>query len=140
MQYTSPRWGFFCRFAFSLPALFLVWYYVPRQKIKEKQTYKNKQFYKSVCIMCSKYHKTLLPMGLFLVCIYFIRIARRYILTIVAHSINLNESEIGLVNSISFFIDTLCFPFSGALMDTYGRKYSAMPGLFIMTSGYIFLY
>ena len=61
------------------------------------------------------------------------------ILTFRGEEIGLSNGNIGTVNSVSFILDSCLFYIAGYLMDKYGRKSTAIPGLilFVIALGII---
>ena len=78
-----------------------------------------------------KYLKLLLVVSVLSFGLNWVRITRKLILTFHGVDLGLSHGEIGSVNSISFVPDTLMFPIAGYLMDRYGRKATAVPGLIL---------
>ena len=49
------------------------------------------------------------------------------------------EASLGYVNSLSFFTDTILAISAGFIMDSYGRKYSAIPGMLLIGLAFFIL-
>lgn len=75
------------------------------------------------------YGKSLLMISIFSVGLNWVRISRKLLLTFRAQEMGLTKGQIGSVSSISYLPESVLFPFAGYLMDKYGRKATAIPGL-----------
>lgn len=64
-----------------------------------------------------------------------IRMGRKVVIPLVASSLGLNVQAIGVILSISAFIDMSLFYPAGWLMDTLGRKYAIVPCFLIQSIG-----
>jgi len=64
-----------------------------------------------------------------------LRQARQVFLPLWGEQIGLGAGQIGLITSASFFIDATIFYPVGIVMDTWGRKWVAVPCLLIMAVG-----
>lgn len=68
-----------------------------------------------------------------------LRQARQVFLPLWGDSLGLNISQIGLITSMSFLIDSAVFYPVGAIMDRYGRKFAAVPCLATLSLGLLIL-
>ena len=66
-----------------------------------------------------------------------VRNVRQVFIPLWGESIGLDVSQIGLITSISFFADAAVFYPSGIVMDTWGRKWSAVPCLTTIGLGFV---
>ena len=98
---------------------------------KGKGTANNNSTIGSISYVLKTYGKLILSLGIFAFGLRWVRITRKVILTFHGSDLGLSKGDIGNINSISFFPDTLMFPVAGYLMDKYGRKATAIPGLIL---------
>jgi MFS family permease len=68
-----------------------------------------------------------------------LRQARQVFLPLWGEQIGLSPGQIGLITSASFFIDATIFYPVGIVMDTWGRKWVAVPCLLLMATGLVIL-
>ncbi len=68
-----------------------------------------------------------------------LRQARQVFLPLWGEQIGLGAGQIGLITSASFFIDATIFYPVGIIMDTWGRKWVAVPCLVLMAIGLVIL-
>jgi MFS family permease len=68
-----------------------------------------------------------------------LRQARQVFLPLWGEQIGLGAGQIGLITSASFFIDATIFYPVGIVMDTWGRKWVAVPCLLLMALGLLIL-
>jgi MFS family permease len=68
-----------------------------------------------------------------------LRQARQVFLPLWGDHIGLGAGQIGLITSASFFIDATIFYPVGIVMDTWGRKWVAVPCLLLMAVGLLIL-
>ena len=69
----------------------------------------------------------------------FLRQCRHVLIPIWAFSIGLGVEELGLIQSISAAIDMTLFYPVGLIMDKYGRKWTSVPSIILLSSGFIFM-
>ena len=69
----------------------------------------------------------------------FLRQCRHVLIPIWALSIGLGVEELGLIQSISAAIDMTLFYPVGLIMDKYGRKWTSVPSIILLSSGFIFM-
>ena len=69
----------------------------------------------------------------------FLRQCRHVLIPIWAFSIGLGVEDLGLIQSISAAIDMTLFYPVGLIMDKYGRKWTSVPSIILLSSGFIFL-
>ena len=81
------------------------------------------------CYVWSRYGSMLLFYGIFGFGLKWVRQTRKLILTFRGHEMALSNHQIGEINSLSFASDFVLFIFAGFLMDRFGRKATAIPGL-----------
>jgi MFS family permease len=68
-----------------------------------------------------------------------LRQARQVFIPLWGEQIGLGAGQIGLITSASFFVDATIFYPVGIVMDTWGRKWVAVPCLLLMAIGLIIL-
>jgi MFS family permease len=73
--------------------------------------------------------------GIAQLCAQGIRMGRKVVIPLVASSLGLNVQAIGVILSVSAFIDMSLFYPAGWLMDTFGRKYAIVPCFLIQSIG-----
>lgn len=64
-----------------------------------------------------------------------IRMGRKVVIPLIASSLGLNVQAIGMILSVSAFVDMSLFYPAGWLMDTFGRKYAIVPCFLIQSIG-----
>lgn len=64
-----------------------------------------------------------------------VRMGRKVVIPLVASSLGLNVQAVGVILSVSAFIDMSLFYPAGWLMDTFGRKYAIVPCFLIQSLG-----
>ena len=69
----------------------------------------------------------------------FLRQCRHVLIPIWAFSIGLGVEELGLIQSISAAIDMTLFYPVGLIMDKYGRKWTSVPSIILLSLGFIFM-
>ena len=69
----------------------------------------------------------------------FLRQCRHVLIPIWAFSIGLGVEDLGLIQSISAAIDMTLFYPVGLIMDKYGNKWTSVPSIILLSSGFIFL-
>ena len=69
----------------------------------------------------------------------FLRQCRHVLIPIWAFSIGLGVEELGLIQSISAAIDMTLFYPVGLIMDKYGRKWTSVPSIVLLSLGFIFM-
>ncbi len=69
----------------------------------------------------------------------FLRQCRHVLIPIWAFSIGLEVEELGLIQSISAAIDMSLFYPVGLIMDKFGRKWTSVPSIIILSISFIFL-
>lgn len=69
----------------------------------------------------------------------FLRQCRYVLIPIWAFSIGLEVEQLGLIQSISSAIDMSLFYPVGLIMDRYGRKWTSVPSIILLSLGFIFL-
>jgi len=78
-----------------------------------------------------KYSKILISVCILGFGLNWVRMTRNIILTFHGTDLQLSQSQIGNINSLSFVPDSCMFPFAGILMDKFGRKVPATIGLLL---------
>jgi len=73
--------------------------------------------------------------GIAQLCGQGIRMGRKVVIPLVASSLGLNVQAIGVILSLSAFVDMSLFYPAGWLMDTLGRKYAIVPCFLIQSIG-----
>ncbi len=69
----------------------------------------------------------------------FLRQCRHVLIPIWAFSIGLGVEELGLIQSISAALDMTLFYPVGLIMDKFGRKWTSVPSIILLSSGFIFM-
>ena len=69
----------------------------------------------------------------------FLRQCRHVLIPIWAFSIGLGVEELGLIQSIFAAIDMTLFYPVGLIMDKYGRKWTSVPSIILLSLGFIFM-
>ena len=69
----------------------------------------------------------------------FLRQCRHVLIPIWAFSIGLGVEDLGLIQSISAAIDMTLFYPVGLIMDKYGRKWTSVPSIILLSLGFIFM-
>ena len=67
------------------------------------------------------------------------RRARFVVVPLIADSVGLSASQVGLVVAIGTGADMLLFPVAGQLMDRHGRLFAIVPSFLLMAAGLIVL-
>lgn len=73
--------------------------------------------------------------GLAQLCGQGIRMGRKVVIPLIASSLGLNVQTVGVILSLSAFVDMSLFYPAGWLMDTLGRKYAIVPCFLIQSIG-----
>lgn len=81
----------------------------------------------------ARHKKVFLTAGMAAVVLQFIRAGRQLLFPLWGKSIGLDEAEIGWVYGLSFAVDMSLFYVAGVVMDRFGRKWSAIPCMFILS-------
>ena len=89
--------------------------------------------------VCSNYWLLIVTIGIFGFGMGYARRTRKLILTFEAESLNLSDSEIGIINTLSYTPCLVLFLFSGYMMDRFGRKSTGIPSLVIFIIGLMFV-
>eukprot|EP01084_Bolivina_argentea_P096560 173597_1 len=84
----------------------------------------------SMCYVWFKYGKLMFLYGIFGFGLKWVRQTRKMILTFRGDDLLLSNKNIGTINSCSFILDSFMFIIAGYIMDKFGRKATAIPGLF----------
>jgi MFS family permease len=74
-----------------------------------------------------------------IIILMILRQARQVFLPLWGDEIGLDVAQIGILTGLSFFIDAAVFYPVGAIMDTWGRKWAAVPCLATMAIGLLIL-
>jgi len=82
-----------------------------------------------------KNRQLLATAGVAQLCGQGIRMGRKVVIPLVASSLGLNVQAIGVILSVSAFVDMSLFYPAGWLMDTFGRKYAIVPCFLIQSIG-----
>jgi len=85
------------------------------------------------------YRKVLLIIGLAGLNLMMVRSARVLLFPIFGHSIGMDEVQIGMLFSLSSIVDMLMFYPAGQIMDNKGRKWTAVPGLLVLSVSLLLL-
>ncbi len=85
------------------------------------------------------HRKVFMTAGVAAIAIHLLRTGRQIIIPLWGSAVGLDPAVIGLIFGISSGIDMLAFYPVGILMDRMGRKWSAVPCLFIMAAGMMFI-
>ena len=82
------------------------------------------------------HYRALLTAGLGQICVQTLRAGRRIIIILYGRDvIGLDRQTVGLIFSLSSFIDMVMFPVAGFIMDRFGRRYAIVPCFFIFATG-----
>jgi len=136
MTYLSSRYGFLLRAAMSFISFFIMALYFPDGGTKDK-----KARAMGFISVCNIYRKLLWTYGLFIFAMLWARSVRKIILTLALQETpeEVSPASLGYVNSLSFFTDTILAISAGFIMDSYGRKYSAIPGMLLIGLAFFIL-
>jgi MFS family permease len=74
-----------------------------------------------------------------IIALMLLRQARQIFLPLWGEQIGLDVAQIGLLTGMSFLVDAAVFYPSGAIMDTFGRKWAAVPCMLMMAAGLMIL-
>ena len=69
----------------------------------------------------------------------FLREARHVIIPIFAFQIGLSVEELGLIQSLSAAVDMSLFYPVGIIMDRFGRKWTSVPSMFLLSAGFFLM-
>ena len=86
-----------------------------------------------------RYKKILLTVGLGGLCLMMVRNARILLFPLVGHSIGMDAVQIGMLFSLSSVVDMLMFYPAGQIMDNVGRKWTAVPGILVLSLSLLLL-
>ncbi len=82
------------------------------------------------------HYRALLTAGSGQICVQTLRAGRRIIIILYGRDvIGLDRQTVGLIFSLSSFIDMVMFPVAGFIMDRFGRRYAIVPCFFIFATG-----
>ena len=82
------------------------------------------------------HYRALLTAGLGQICVQTLRAGRRIIIILYGRDvIGLDRQTVGVIFSLSSFIDMVMFPVAGFIMDRFGRRYAIVPCFFIFATG-----
>ena len=82
------------------------------------------------------HYRALLTAGLGQICVQTLRAGRRIIIILYGRDvIGLDRQTVGVIFSLSSFIDMMMFPVAGFIMDRFGRRYAIVPCFFIFATG-----
>ncbi|MCZ6678365.1 MAG: MFS transporter [Candidatus Poribacteria bacterium] len=82
------------------------------------------------------HYRALLTAGSGQICVQTLRAGRRIIIPLYASKvIGLDVQAVGVIFSISSFVDMSLFPVAGFIMDRFGRRYATIPCFFIFATG-----
>jgi MFS family permease len=73
----------------------------------------------------------------FVFCMMIGRESRNVLFPLKALDLGLDAEQIGQMTAASYLLESCMFPFSGILMDKYGRKYSGVPAALIMSASFL---
>ena len=91
---------------------------------------------KQFAAVLKRHYRALATAGSAQVCSQAIREGRRIIIPLYGSEIiGLDVRTVGLVFSISTFLEMLMFPLAGFIMDRFGRRYATVPCFFIFATG-----
>jgi MFS family permease len=81
--------------------------------------------------------RKLFVIGTFCCFLAFVRSARGLVIPLVAINIGLSNTQVGLVTSIAFGINTLFCAVGGYVIDNYGRKVAGTIAILVMALGFL---
>ena len=80
-----------------------------------------------------RYRKILLTVGLGGLSLMMVRNARILLFPLFGHGIGMDAVQIGMLFSLSSIVDMLMFYPAGQIMDNMGRKWTAVPGILVLS-------
>ena len=83
--------------------------------------------------MARTHARTLAKIGLAYVSIMILRHGNSLLVPLFGHQLGLSVAAIGLIVSIASLVDLALFYPAGRIMDAYGRRYTAVPAMLIMS-------
>ena len=85
----------------------------------------------------SKHRTIFMTAGSAVFILTLLRAGRQLLIPLWGEHIGISTTDIGIIVSLASAVDMMLFPVAGHLMDNYGRKYSAVSCLAIMSFGVI---
>ena len=89
--------------------------------------------------VCLNYGRLIIVIGILGFGLEYARRTRELVLVFESQSLNLSDSEIGIINTLSHTPGLILFLVAGYMMDKYGRKSTGIPSLVIFIIGLIFV-
>ena len=80
-----------------------------------------------------------LTAGIAAISLQFLRASREIVIPLWGDNIGLRKDEIGYITTLSFAVDSMMFPIAGYIMDKFGRKWTSVPSIILLSSGFIFM-
>lgn len=134
-QYTSYQFVFGAMTALMLTALILIAVHVNNIVAHHRK----KAPISGMVKIARDYRQIFLTAGTAGMIMMMLRAARYLLFPIVGHSIGLSVANIGLLVSLSAVVDILMSYPAGIVMDRMGRKWTAVPGIFVMSISMLLL-
>jgi MFS family permease len=108
---------------------------LPKSEVSRAATSEIPNPFAVVAKVAREHGRVLATAGAAMWALALLRSARLLLLPICGSVLGLDPSEVGLVKSMSALADALLFYPVGLAMDRFGRKWTAVPSLFLMSLG-----
>jgi MFS family permease len=105
----------------------------------EKGKMSRRQQHHNLFGVLQQHHKILLTAGLGQLGAQMVRAARNVVIPLYGSSIGLGLESIGLIMSLSAFVDVVLFYPAGVIMDKWGRKYAIVPSFTLQALGLLII-
>lgn len=126
-------------FAVMASLLIIAVFCVALFAIHHEQTHRRQVPLSAMFSIINRYKKTLLTVGLGGLCLMMVRNARILLFPLFGHSIGMDAVQIGMLFSLSSIVDMLMFYPAGQIMDNLGRKWTAVPGILVLSLSLLLL-
>ena len=93
----------------------------------------NKKILSGFSTILKKNYKIFATAGFVASVLSFLRAAREFFIPFWGEELKLSKDMIGYIVTASFAIDSLLFPLVGYIMDRWGRKFTGVPALIILS-------
>ena len=93
----------------------------------------NKKLLSGFSIVLKKNYKIFATAGFVASVLSFLRAAREFLIPFWGEELKLSKDMIGYIVTASFAVDSLLFPIVGYVMDRWGRKFTGVPAIIILS-------
>lgn len=107
--------------------------------IHHEQTHRSQVPLSAMFRIIVQYRKILLTVGLGGLSLMMVRNARILLFPLFGHSIGMDAVQIGMLFSLSSIVDMIMFYPAGQIMDSKGRKWTAVPGILVLSLSLLLL-